>query len=40
MADEIKVPAEASAKVEVPAKFEKLVGEVEKMSVVELAELV
>ena len=36
--------AEASAKdeekVEVPAKFEKLVGEVEKMSVVELAELV
>ncbi len=27
-------------KVEVPAKFEKLVGEVEKMSIVELAELV
>ena len=27
-------------KVEVPAKFEKLVGEIEKMSVVELAELV
>jgi len=26
--------------VEVPAKFEKLVGEVEKMSIVELAELV
>ena len=32
MAEEIKV--------EVPAKFEKLVGEVEKMSIVELAELV
>jgi len=27
-------------KIEVPAKFEKLVGEVEKMSIVELAELV
>lgn len=27
-------------KVEVPAKFEKLVGEIEKMSIVELAELV
>jgi len=27
-------------KVEVPAKFEKLVGEVEKMSIAELAELV
>lgn len=27
-------------KMEVPAKFEKLVGEVEKMSIVELAELV
>jgi len=27
-------------KLEVPAKFEKLVGEVEKMSIVELAELV
>lgn len=27
-------------KVEVPAKFEKLVGEVEKLSIVELAELV
>ena len=32
MADEIKV--------EVPAKFEKLVGEIEKMSITELAELV
>ena len=32
MADEVKV--------EVPAKFEKLVGEVEKMTIVELAELV
>ncbi len=38
MADETKV--DAPAKVEVPAKFEKLVGEVEKMSVIELAELV
>src|SRR3989344_6356039 len=37
MTDEQKNPP---AKVEVPAKFEKLVGEVEKMSVVELAELV
>jgi large subunit ribosomal protein L7/L12 len=27
-------------KIDVPAKFEKLVGEVEKMSIVELAELV
>jgi len=27
-------------KVEIPAKFEKLVGEIEKMSIVELAELV
>src|SRR3989338_7359731 len=36
----VDVSAEASAKVEVPAKFEKLVGEIEKMSVVELAELV
>lgn len=32
MSDEVKT--------EVPAKFEKLVGEVEKMSIVELAELV
>src|SRR5260221_5197009 len=42
MTDEKKkdAPTEASAKVEVPAKFEKLVGEVEKMSIVELAELV
>ena len=32
MADEIKV--------EVPAKFEKIVGEIEKMQIVELAELV
>ena len=36
----VDVSAEASAKVEVPAKFDKLVGEIEKMSVVELAELV
>ena len=52
MADEIKVnaPAESSAKtdkstealakVEVPAKFKSLVGEIEKMSIVELSELV
>jgi len=48
MADEQKVDlsakastqAEGQLKVEVPAKFEKLVGEVEKMSIVELAELV
>src|SRR3989344_2470625 len=48
MADEIKTPAAAASsgeakeetKVEVPAKFEKLVAEVEKMSIVELAELV
>ena len=32
MADEIKI--------EVPAKFEKIVGEIEKMQIVELAELV
>lgn len=42
MVDEQKVdaPAEEKAKVEVPAKFKSLVEEVEKMSVVELAELV
>ncbi|MFH1968322.1 MAG: hypothetical protein ABIJ84_02970, partial [bacterium] len=48
MADETKKPAESPAdnqagkeeKVEVPAKFEKLVGEIEKMSVLDLAELV
>src|SRR5581483_3294642 len=39
MAEEIKKD-DMSAKAEVPAKFEKLVGEIEKMSVVELAELV
>ena len=38
MTDEVKV--DAPAKAEVPAKFEKLVGEIEKMSIVELAELV
>lgn len=32
--------AESSANVQVPAKFEKFVGEIEKMSIVELAELV
>mgnify|MGYP001607745789 CR=1 FL=1 len=37
MADEEK---KDEPKVEVPAKFEKLVSEVEKMSIVELAELV
>ncbi len=31
---------EETKKIEVPAKFEKLVSEVEKMSIVELAELV
>src|SRR5438552_12052258 len=48
MSDEVKVPAadqgygevKEEKKVEVPAKFEKLVGEIEKMSIVELAELV
>lgn len=42
MTDEQKadVSTGAEAKVKVPAKFEKLVGEVEKMSIVELAELV
>ena len=43
MTDEKKVPADAKSSGEareVPAKFEKLVGEVEKMSIVELAELV
>lgn len=43
MSNEVKkdLPAQAGeTKVEVPAKFEKLVSEVEKMSIVELAELV
>ena len=44
MSDEIKtdapVKADESAKMEVPAKFKSLVAEVEKMSIVELAELV
>ncbi len=42
MAEEnkVNVSAKASAKVEVPAKFKSLVEEVEKMSVVELSELV
>ena len=43
MADEVKVPAAAESSgeaKEVPAKFEKMVGEIEKMSIVELAELV
>jgi len=37
MTDEVK---KDEAKMEVPAKFEKFVGEIEKMSIVELAELV
>jgi len=44
MAEETKVDPAKSAgadnEVKVPAKFEKLVGEIEKMPVVELAELV
>jgi len=43
MAEETKVPvgAQGSGEAkEVPAKFEKMVGEIEKMSIVELAELV
>jgi large subunit ribosomal protein L7/L12 len=47
MAEETKVeetkkdmPAQTPAKAEVPAKFKSLVEEVEKMSIVELAELV
>src|SRR3989344_5856854 len=43
MSDEVKVPAAAESSgeaKEVPAKFEKMVGEIEKMSIVELAELV
>jgi len=39
-ADEQKPAVDAGKKVEVPAKFEKLVGEIEKMPVIELAELV
>ena len=38
MSEEIKT--DAPSKVEVPAKFKSLVGEVEKMSIVELSELV
>ncbi len=38
MAEETKT--DTPAKIEVPAKFEKLVAEIEKMPVVELAELV
>ena len=38
MVDEIKT--DQPAEVGVPAKFEKLVGEIEKMQIVELAELV
>lgn len=42
MTEETKkdLPAQAGEKVEVPAKFQKLVDEVEKMSVLELNELV
>lgn len=39
MADEEKVETTAE-KVEIPAKFEKLVGEIDKLSVLELSELV
>jgi len=38
--NKVDVSAQAPAKVEVPAKFKSLVAEVEKMSVVELSELV
>lgn len=41
MADEEKVETtETEEKVEIPAKFEKLVGEIDKLSVLELSELV
>ena len=43
MTEETKIPADAKSSgeaKEIPAKFEKLVGEIEKMSIVELAELV
>ena len=39
MADEEKVET-TEEKVEIPAKFEKLVGEIDKLSVLELSELV
>jgi large subunit ribosomal protein L7/L12 len=39
MADEEKVES-TEEKVEIPAKFEKLVGEIDKLSVLELSELV
>src|SRR3990167_9384908 len=38
--NKVDVSAQAPAKVEVPAKFKSLAAEVEKMSVVELSELV
>lgn len=36
----VETPAAAEAEVEVPAKFKSIVGEIEKMSVMELSELV
>jgi large subunit ribosomal protein L7/L12 len=38
--EKTEAPAKEEAKAEVPAKFEKLVSEIEKMSVLDLAELV
>lgn len=40
MAEEKKPASSADREVEVPEKFQKLVGEIEKMSVLELSELV
>jgi large subunit ribosomal protein L7/L12 len=40
MADETATVEKTEEKVEVPAKFEKLVGEIDKLSVLELSELV
>ena len=40
MADETATVETTEEKVEIPAKFEKLVGEIDKLSVLELSELV
>jgi len=40
MADETATVEKTEEKVEVPAKFEKLVGEIDKLTVLELSELV
>jgi large subunit ribosomal protein L7/L12 len=40
MADETATAEKTEDKVEIPAKFEKLVGEIDKLSVLELSELV